>query len=165
MCMPSSIHSKKANNTLERLCHSSLSSAIFNVFLSAFGISDTLQLFDDTRTLLFVTSFKWPWLFHFIFLIFSSSMHRMGSPISQGMNMVWPQTHHRNSWVTQTGGCWAGQTCPCLRQQQAVTVFSHRLKRSHFLKEASVSPDCSIILALAPNILTFSGSKAITIFF
>lgn len=58
--MPSSIHSKKANSTLERICHPSLSSAIFNVFLLAFGISETLQLFDDTRIFLFVTSFKWP---------------------------------------------------------------------------------------------------------
>lgn len=165
LCMPSSIHFKKANSTLERVCNSSLSSAIFNVFLLAFGISDTLQLFDDTRIFLFVTSFKWPWLFYFIFFIFSSFMHHMGCPISQGMNMAWSQTHHWNSWVTQTGGCWAGQSCLCLKQQRAVTVFSHRLKRSHFLREACVSPDCSIIFALAPNILTFSGSKAITISF
>lgn len=48
-CMPSSIYTKKANNILESICHSSLSSAIFNVFLSTFGISDTLQLFDDYR--------------------------------------------------------------------------------------------------------------------
>lgn len=116
-----------------------------------------------TGTLLFVASFKWPCLFHFIFPIFSSFTYHTGSPTSQGMNMAGSQTHYRNSWVTQKGGCWASQSCPSPRRQQAADTFSRRLKRSRFLKEEHVSPDCSIIFALAPNPLKFSVSKAITI--
>lgn len=88
-------------------------------------------------------------------------MHYACSPTSQGMNMAQSQIHHWNSWVSQQGGCWAGQSCLSPRQQQAATIFSRRLTRSHFSKEKSVPPVCSIIFALAPNLLTFSSSKTI----
>lgn len=52
------------------------------------------------------------------------------------------------AWVVPLPGS-SNPTLPPLQRQ-----------RSHFLKEECVSPECSIIFALAPNALTFSSSKA-----
>lgn len=117
-----------------------------------------------TGTLLFQASIKMPCPFHFICSFFSNFLHHAGSPASQEMHMASHQTHHQNSWVTVKCGCRAGQSCPSLRQLWAAIAFSQRLTRSHFLKEEHVSYDCSIVFALAPKILTFSGSKTIMIF-
>lgn len=50
-CMPSSLQTKEQNKFLENVCHSSLKSVIFNIFLTASGTSDTLELFDDYRNM------------------------------------------------------------------------------------------------------------------
>lgn len=49
--MLSSIQTKEQNKILENVCHSSLKSVIFNVFLTTPGTSDTLRLFDDYRNI------------------------------------------------------------------------------------------------------------------
>lgn len=53
-----------------------------------------------------------------------------------------------------------GRSKLSLSQAEATqTLPSLQRQRSHFLKEECVSPECLIIFALAPNALTFSGSK------
>lgn len=73
---------------------------------------------------------KWPCLFHFIFFIFGSFMHHVGSVTSQRMSMALSQTHHWNSWATQSVGSLAGLNCPSPRQQQPDTAFSPETKIS-----------------------------------
>lgn len=148
------IQTKKVS-ILENMYLSSLSSAIFNVFLSTSGIFQLkkISFLIITETLLFVASFKQLCLFRFVFSIFSSFMHHTGTPTSKGINMALSQTEIP---VTEKSGCWAGQSCPSPMRQSAATAFSWRLTSSHFLKKECVFPDCSIVSALASNILAFS---------